>query len=75
VHDSLKNSGAAKSRDRHAGQIRNAKGRTLLSVPSQTRKEVARGGIFRVLVDKVALLSHNLGHLIASAIRAAIRKI
>jgi serine-type D-Ala-D-Ala carboxypeptidase (penicillin-binding protein 5/6) len=49
--------------------------RTLLSIPIQTRKEVARAGIFRVLVDKVALLFHNLGHLIASAIRAAIRKI
>jgi serine-type D-Ala-D-Ala carboxypeptidase (penicillin-binding protein 5/6) len=49
--------------------------RTLLSVPIQTRKEVARAGIFRVLVDKVALLFHNLGHLIASAIRAGIRKI
>jgi serine-type D-Ala-D-Ala carboxypeptidase (penicillin-binding protein 5/6) len=49
--------------------------RTLLRVPIQTRKEVARAGIFRVLVDKVALLLHNVGHLIASAIRAGIRKI
>lgn len=49
--------------------------RALLSVPIQTRKEVDRAGIFRVLVDKVALLFDNLGHLIASAIRAGIRKI
>ena len=49
--------------------------RTLLSVPIQTRKHVDRAGIFRVLVDKVALLFHNLGHLIASPIRAGIRKI
>jgi serine-type D-Ala-D-Ala carboxypeptidase (penicillin-binding protein 5/6) len=49
--------------------------RTLLRVPIQTQKEVARAGIFRVLVDKVALLLHNVGHLIASAIRAGIRKI
>lgn len=49
--------------------------RTLLSVPIQTQNAVARGGIFRVLADKIALLFHSLGHLIASAIRAAIRKI
>jgi serine-type D-Ala-D-Ala carboxypeptidase (penicillin-binding protein 5/6) len=49
--------------------------RTLLSVPIQTRKDVARAAIFRVLIDKVALLFHNLGHLIASAFRATIRKI
>jgi serine-type D-Ala-D-Ala carboxypeptidase (penicillin-binding protein 5/6) len=49
--------------------------RTLLSVPVQTQKEIGRGGIFRVLTDKIALLFHRIGHLITSAIRAAIRKI
>ena len=49
--------------------------RTLLSVPIQTRNGIARAGIFRVLVDKIALLFHNFGHLIASAICAGIRKI
>ncbi|HEV3110073.1 MAG TPA: D-alanyl-D-alanine carboxypeptidase family protein [Candidatus Binataceae bacterium] len=49
--------------------------RTLLSLPVETQKEVGRGGIFRVLSDKIALMFHRLGHLITSAIRAAIRKI
>ncbi len=49
--------------------------RTLLSVPICTQAPVARGGILRVLAGKIALLFHNLGHLIASAIRAAIGKI
>jgi serine-type D-Ala-D-Ala carboxypeptidase (penicillin-binding protein 5/6) len=49
--------------------------RTLLSVPIQTRNEVARGGIFRVMADKLALLMHRLGGLIVSAIAAAIHKI
>ena len=49
--------------------------RTLLSLPVETQKEVRRGGIFRILSDKIALLFHSLGHLITSAIRAAIRKI
>jgi D-alanyl-D-alanine carboxypeptidase (penicillin-binding protein 5/6) len=49
--------------------------RTLLSLPVETQTAVGRGGIFRVLSDKIALLFHRLGHLITSAIRAAIRKI
>jgi len=49
--------------------------RTLLNVPIQTQTEVARDGIFRVLIDKTTLLFHRIGHLITSLIRAAIRKI
>ena len=49
--------------------------RTLLSVPIETQKGVARGGLFRILSGKIALFFHNIGHLIRSAIRAAIRKI
>jgi D-alanyl-D-alanine carboxypeptidase (penicillin-binding protein 5/6) len=49
--------------------------RTLLSLPIQTKRGVARGGIFRVLSGKIALFFHNIGHLIRAAIRAAIGKI
>src|SRR5215472_6299145 len=49
--------------------------RTLLSVPIETQKEIRRGGIFRVLSDKIALMFHRIGHGISAAIRAAIRKI
>ena len=49
--------------------------RTLLNLPVQTQKAVGRGGIFRVLSDKIALLLHRLGHLVTMAIRGAIRKI
>jgi D-alanyl-D-alanine carboxypeptidase (penicillin-binding protein 5/6) len=49
--------------------------RTLLSLPVETLKGVARGGLFRILSGKIALFFHNIGHLIRSAIRAAIRKI
>lgn len=49
--------------------------RTLLSVPIETQAEVARGGIFRIMADKFALLLNRVGHLIKSAIAAAIRKI
>jgi D-alanyl-D-alanine carboxypeptidase (penicillin-binding protein 5/6) len=49
--------------------------RTLQSVPIQTQKGIARGGIFRVLSGKIALFFHQIGHMIRSAIRAAIGKI
>jgi serine-type D-Ala-D-Ala carboxypeptidase (penicillin-binding protein 5/6) len=49
--------------------------RTLLNVPVLTQTEVGKGGIFRVLSGKIALLFHRIGHAIRMAIRAAIRKI
>jgi serine-type D-Ala-D-Ala carboxypeptidase (penicillin-binding protein 5/6) len=49
--------------------------RTLLNLPVETQKGVARGGLLRVLSGKIALFFHSIGHLIRSAIRAAIRKI
>ncbi len=49
--------------------------RTLLNLPVETQKGVARGGLLRVLSGKIALFFHSIGHLIRAAIRAAIRKI
>jgi len=49
--------------------------RTLISMPIETQSEVTRGGIFRVLADKFALLLNRIGHLIKSAIAAGIGKI